>query len=125
MKFEATLLVAPFGKQRPRFGGGRTYTPQETLNKEAEIRFLLRQEKAPKIAGAISLVMRCFFKKPKSCPKKRTRPTVKPDLDNVLKTVLDAGNGILYDDDVQVVQATVEKHYGDPERIEILLEGVV
>ena len=35
------------------------------------------------------------------------------DLDNMLKMVMDAGNGVLYDDDKQVVQAFVGKHYDD------------
>lgn len=35
-----------------------------------------------------------------------------PDVDNVAKAVLDACNGILWDDDRQVVCLTVKKFYG-------------
>lgn len=38
--------------------------------------------------------------------------TTRPDGDNVLKAVLDAGNGILWADDACCVRLTVEKRYG-------------
>ena len=38
-------------------------------------------------------------------------PTKKPDLDNVLKAVLDGLNGIAFVDDSQVVAITVRKKY--------------
>ena len=37
----------------------------------------------------------------------------KPDLDNMLKTFLDAGTGILYKDDCQVTRISMEKIDGD------------
>lgn len=50
----------------------------------------------------------------KSAPKKNP-PVYKvsrPDGDNVLKAVLDAGNGILWADDAMCVRLSVEKRYG-------------
>jgi Holliday junction resolvase RusA-like endonuclease len=41
------------------------------------------------------------------------RPTVKPDLDNMLKAVKDAMTGIVWHDDSQVVSETVSKFYAD------------
>ena len=38
-------------------------------------------------------------------------PTTKPDADNVLKAVLDGCNGVLWRDDVQVVDVRVRKRY--------------
>ena len=46
------------------------------------------------------------------------RPTVAPDWDNIGKC-LDALNGIVWQDDKQIVSATVEKVYGQLPRIEI------
>jgi Holliday junction resolvase RusA-like endonuclease len=56
---------------------------------------------------------------PKSYSKKRTeaclsgleRPTKKPDWDNVAKSICDAMNGIVYQDDTQIVDAYVTKVY--------------
>ena len=39
-------------------------------------------------------------------------PTTKPDGDNILKVVLDALNGLAYDDDRQVVKMCIIKVYG-------------
>jgi Holliday junction resolvase RusA-like endonuclease len=44
---------------------------------------------------------------------KRPRPSVTPDLDKLLRTVLDALTGIAYLDDAQVVQVTALKSYAD------------
>ncbi len=49
----------------------------------------------------------------------------KPDLDNVAKAVLDACNGVLYDDDKQVVQLRVEKAYCTDPRTEIYAHEVL
>jgi len=62
------------------------------------------------------------FLRPKSAPKSRLHHVVKPDASNALKLLEDAGNGILWKDDSQIVFATVTKEYGDPERIEITVK---
>ena len=54
--------------------------------------------------------------KPKSTPKKITKPTKKPDVDKLLRAVLDSLTGVAYEDDSQVVRATIEKEYGSPEK---------
>ena len=54
--------------------------------------------------------------KPKSTPKKITKPTKKPDADKLLRAVLDSLTGVAYEDDSQVVRATIEKEYGSPEK---------
>jgi Holliday junction resolvase RusA-like endonuclease len=55
---------------------------------------------------------------PKSWPKKKQAQAEnneispgKPDLDNIAKTVLDALNGVCYEDDAQVVILSVTKCY--------------
>lgn len=65
-----------------------------------------------------------YFERPKSAPKKRARPTVRPDVDKLGRAVLDGlgKNKSAYTDDAQVVKATFEKFYGSPERTEITIE---
>jgi Holliday junction resolvase RusA-like endonuclease len=46
------------------------------------------------------------------------RPVNKPDIDNYIKAVMDAGNGILWVDDSQVCELHSIKVYGSP-RIEV------
>ena len=46
-----------------------------------------------------------------------------PDVDNILKIVLDGLNGVAYADDSQVVEAACRKHYdGEKEGLEVRVE---
>ena len=65
--------------------------------------------------GAIAVSLVFVFERPKNWPKKR-RPlyhTSKPDTDNLIKFFLDAGNGILWQDDCQIADITAQKVYGE------------
>ena len=65
----------------------------------------------------------CAMPIPKSWTKARRQDaqqfdrwhTSKPDVDNLAKAVLDALNGILYEDDSQVVMLAVTKQYAKEE----------
>jgi Holliday junction resolvase RusA-like endonuclease len=48
-------------------------------------------------------------------------PNVKPDLDNVVKAVLDALNGVVYLDDAQVVNLVATKRYATEPRVEVYI----
>lgn len=39
------------------------------------------------------------------------KPVVKPDVDNVAKSILDSLNGIIYLDDKQIIELDIEKLY--------------
>lgn len=45
----------------------------------------------------------------------------KPDIDNLVKFVLDCANGILYFDDSQIIELSAKKYYSDNPRTEIKL----
>lgn len=55
------------------------------------------------------------FPRPKSVSKKIEHKTTKPDLDKLARSLLDALTGIVFDDDSQVMEMHVSKHFGDPE----------
>lgn len=67
---------------------------------------------------AVALGVKFYLAKPKSA-KKRAAPCVKPDVDKLLRAVLDGLTGTVFHDDAQVVFARAEKLYGEPERVEI------
>ena len=50
-------------------------------------------------------------------------PRRKPDIDNVLKVVLDSLNGIAYKDDAQVVAVHGRKIYGNEPKLIIEIKG--
>lgn len=115
-----TLPVEPVGKGRPRavmiHGQLRNLTPAKTRRAEKELKILMRSnwKKAP-LADPLSVSVCFMVPRPKTV--KRAFPTVTPDLDNLLKTVLDAANEILWVDDCQIVQLTASKIYGPPKII--------
>ena len=117
----------PQGKARPRFvrtrTGMRTYTLDKTKSYEAQIGFVARGALAgaPMLAGALEVAVSAHYPIPASWSKRKRaqalrneiRPTVKPDLDNVVKAVLDALNGVAYVDDCQVVDSHGRKSYSE------------
>lgn len=48
----------------------------------------------------------------------------KPDIDNLIKTVLDACNGHLWKDDNQITEITSSKRYGIEPKIIIRIEEI-
>ena len=121
------ILGKPYGKGRPRFTkNGHTYTPTETTNYENLVKYsYIQQCYGESIDGAIMAQITAVYPIPKSASKKKRaemvrgviKPTVKPDCDNVAKTVLDALNGMAYTDDSQVVALIVRKVYGENPRV--------
>jgi Holliday junction resolvase RusA-like endonuclease len=51
-------------------------------------------------------------------------PTIKPDTDNIAKSILDSLNGIAYKDDKQVVKLTVEKRYDEIPSVSVWISEV-
>ncbi|KAF0134886.1 MAG: endodeoxyribonuclease RusA [Methylocystaceae bacterium] len=71
---------------------------------------------APPMAGPVAMTVSATYLVPKSWPKKRVAAalwrTAKPDADNIAKLVTDACNEIVFEDDAQVAELTVQKRYG-------------
>lgn len=117
----------PKGKQRPRFARGIVFTPKETKDYEKLIAINYKNAKGEKLEGAVKLIVKAYFpvvKKTKKADKllmlsKIIRPTKKPDIDNIIKIVMDGLNGIAYNDDNQVVEVVALKYYGYEPCVEI------
>lgn len=114
-RFNLFIPMEPVAKGRPRMTSqGRPYTPAKTAAYEKALKLFLKRGagERPPITGSLTCRISFVISRPKSVPfKKRANPTVKPDLDNLAKAVLDAANGILWEDDAQICQLTVEKSY--------------
>lgn len=72
------------------------------------------------IDGAISISMRFFYERGKTVT--RATPTVPPDLDKQIRSILDALTGVAYTDDSQVTHIIASKEYGAA-GVEITLTG--
>lgn len=126
----------PKGKARPRVTRtGHAYTPAATVAWENTIRLqaihAMRGIDIPD--GNLIVRMTFFFQPPKSYAKKRRellmnegRPMPhKPDIDNLVKAVLDACNGIAYKDDAAVVEIDARKRYGEEDGVQVTIERLI
>jgi Holliday junction resolvase RusA-like endonuclease len=105
-----------------RFNGGmRAYTPPETKQYETRVGWMAKQamlSRAP-TQLAVKLMIEFRLAMPRSWSQKRRDaaiaglyvPTVKPDLTNLIKSIEDGMNGIVYRDDSQIVRLDVIKLY--------------
>ena len=124
-----TIDGEPVAKGRPRFRVIRkfvqTYTPAKTKKAEQRIREEIKKQFIRKpFSYPIAVDINFFFSIPKSYTKKRIREiaenyyyhTNKPDCDNLAKLVLDAMNGLVYEDDKQIFGLRIVKMYAPPGR---------
>ena len=100
---------------RPRCNKGRFYDSQE--QEKENFKWELRRQKALMFYGAVKMEIEFIMPIP-SYTKKKVMETVakphnkRPDLDNLVKFVLDACLGILYEDDNIVCEIVARKIYG-------------
>lgn len=125
------VFNAPMGSPRPRFRNtGRfvqTYMPTSYTKHKAYI-----QGQMPKLnlESALKIELEFHFTPPKSWSKKKKTQAIgqlkvtKPDIDNLMKTVLDACNNYLWKDDNQIASINSSKRYGTEPKIIIRIEEI-
>ena len=134
LKYEIEIEESITGKARPRMNTytGRAYTPTKTKNYEYLVRqiFVYKYPQYKPIEGRVTMTIIAYFEIPKSTSKKKEAemlsnsisPTKKPDIDNIVKIVLDGMNKFAFKDDTQVIKLEVEKKYAETPRISIKIE---
>ena len=120
------------GKGRPRFRNAgkfiQTYTDKDTQAYEMSIKeayLQANQEAYMNPDTPLAIVLTVYQQIPKSVSKKKKqemldgkfRPTKKPDIDNILKSVLDSLNQVAFHDDTQIVSVEVVKWYDETPRM--------
>ena len=121
-KYTLTIEGQADGKARPRFFKGRVFSPKDTHGFADKIQAQAKAVHIEKIEGPVALSVYIHRAIPKSASKKRkalldtTWCSAKPDIDNVFKSVMDALNGIAWNDDTQVARISggrwwAEEHY--------------
>lgn len=120
----------PVAKARPRATKWGVYTPQKTVSYETLVQEMYSITYGQTmLKGGLEVDIKLFFKIPNSASRQKKklmedgkiRPIKKPDLDNCLKIITDALNGIAYGDDSQIVYAAVSKFYSDVPRAEVCI----
>ena len=130
---ELTVPGEPKGKARPRVTRtGVAYTPTKTVNYETFIKGIFTTKDPDFMPSEKSLGARiiAYLLIPKATSKKKTllmesgiiRPAKSPDVDNIVKMVMDALEGLAYKRDSQVVSVNCKKYYGQKPRLEISIK---
>lgn len=134
MRLELELSIRPVPHQSMRFTRtGRTYKPKKIIEYQENVIALVKEQLPVEFvmipAGTNIFVEKLSYQYeyPKSMPKKRRvgkvyKPT-KPDLqDNLNKAFLDALEGVVYEQDQNIVSIqNLEKFYGDKDSITLIL----
>lgn len=114
-RYNQVFKIRPRAKQRPRMSKrGFAYTPKLTALHEKEI---AEMYKGPKFEGDLYVKIRFVFDEIEiDIERVQPNPEVEQpkfklrgDIDNYAKSVLDALNGVAYDDDKQIVCLYLEK----------------
>ena len=134
MIYEFEVEGTIIGKERPRVNlyTGQIYTPGRTKDYEELIRqyFIIKYPKHKIIESRVNIEIVAFMKIPKGTSKTKCEkmlageisPTRKPDIDNIAKSILDAMNKFVIKDDNQVSKISVEKKYGETEKVYVKVE---
>ena len=128
-----TIPGAPVGKGRARSTrNGHHYTPEKTRNYESWVQYhgLVATPGMPCTERPVRLSLVFYLPIPKSWSKKRrlqaqegkVHHTGKPDLDNLIKSVSDGLNGVIYVDDAQIKAIDAMKVYDINPRVEVEIE---
>lgn len=117
MLFEFTFTIDnPKPKKRPRSGGRNIYTPEETRQYEKRVTnecFQLLQTWPPGTHEQLfkrPLTIDLHFHLKGRKLEEEGRPhTLTPDLDNLIKSLTDGMNGVVFKDDSQIFEINAKK----------------
>lgn len=134
MIYEFEVPGKVIGKGRPRLNSytGVVYTPTRTKDYETLVEqyFLLKYPGFKPLEGRIKVNIIAYFSIPKTTKKSEINemlennisPTKKPDIDNIVKSILDSMNKFAFKDDNQITKLEVEKKYALEEKVYVKIE---
>lgn len=120
---------APQGSKR-HVGNGRMIESSKALKPWRELIAETARWNRPELhTGPVLLKLDFIMPRPKATPKTATPPAIKrPDLDKLVRAVLDSLTGICYVDDSQVTDIIARKHvagYEDTPGVYINCEPII
>lgn len=112
-----TFEVNPCPASRPRVTRWSTYYPKRYTKFKKDMQALTSEMETTLSKNLLSVHVDFYIKMPKSWSKKKTEKLANTycsnnsDIDNYIKAILDALNGVLFIDDRQVVEIFARKIY--------------
>ena len=133
MRQEFWISTIPTGQARPRFvrrgSFVGTYDPAKSKGYKLDIKYQVMDAHPVKMQGPLTMVIDFLMPRPKAHYNARglrkDAPTFhdkRPDIDNTLKSVLDALKGILWNDDTQLSVVMATKKYSEVPGIKIIIQ---
>ena len=133
-----TVYGEPVAKGRPRFSTrGKfpvAYTPEKTKAYESEVAMMASASMGTSedLEGALEAFIYVTYAVPTSYSKKRSeaclsgleKHTKKPDLDNVVKSVVDGMDKIVFLNDSQITSIHATKVYGEIAKVEVMVREI-
>lgn len=120
------ILINPMGAVRmTQKGKWKNARAQRYLDYKNEIGWQLKKHYKEPTLTAIGVKIKFYMPIPESWSNKKKcehtgKPHIKkPDIDNLIKGIFDSANGIVWQDDKQVVACEATKEYGDWSGFEI------
>lgn len=121
MKLTIKVPGKPVPKGRPRFGRGRTFTPKSTRDYESRIAesaaASMQEAGVARVGSKVAVIVQAVLAIPKSYRGKQRLDALtgvsypSGDVDNYAKSALDGMNGVVWEDDRQVVQMGATKRW--------------
>ncbi len=112
----------------------RNYTPEKTVKYENRVKAKARRvmRGLPIMTGPVTCRLKFSMPIPKSWARRKRsdaalgliRPASRPDLDNLLKAILDALNLIVFVDDSQITDLIVTKRYAEEPGVEVTVAEI-
>ena len=125
MIIQFTVPGPPVPQSRPRvFRNGGVKSDSEKVSGYKQAIQLLCPRRKP-LFGPVRLRVEAIMPRPKKVPKGKVYHDSRPDLDNIVKAVQDALNGLAFFDDSQIAEIVASKEIAaqcGQERTEITLE---
>lgn len=130
----------PVAKGRPRMttigGSARAYTPAKTRKAEERVAALWQGECVEQ-GVPIMVTVKAYHERPKAhrlvsgqlskAGEASVFPTKRPDLDNIVKLILDGLNGVAFHDDSQIVNLIAERRWtalGEEPGVQVVVQRV-
>ncbi|EAC8477266.1 RusA family crossover junction endodeoxyribonuclease [Listeria monocytogenes] len=135
MSIKFTINIPPEPQGRPRFRNvgkfTQTYDPPKSKAYKKKVAQVAKMY-APStpIDAPVRIKLTFYVSIPSSKSKAWKQraltgqevPSVRPDIDNYTKAILDALNGLIFSDDGRIVEMQVFKRYSDHPRTEVVIE---
>ncbi len=109
---------------RARRVGNRYFVDDKTTNFKRKVALAAKKAGVVKVEKPHAVVMWLYLYLPRPRSNKTMFPIDRRDVDNLAKGILDALNGVAFEDDGQVITLHIDKRWADPPSTRVTIERI-